>query len=244
MKIEINQTSPTLWGKLGVEETRIAAERLSGDGFKAWVLLALNQDGYIWKEDLERRTFHELSDCGYLTAFGDGSYLFRPDGEPEDFEMPAEWGKIAALYSSSGQQDFRCVRDKLQSACLDDRMQDILAYWAKKYRSLQELDHSKARNHLKYDFAVMLVWWLWDNFRFRLDDVLEVGDEAKRLRFHDGAFKSKIQIGVCERKITKIHMNEAAANFWNTEFAARKFEIPLECVAEILKNRNSPKETQ
>lgn len=57
------------------------------------------------------------------------------------------------------------------------------------------------------------------------------------MRFHDSAFKSKIQIGVRERKITKIHMTEAAANIWNTAFSAKKVEIPLDIVGNILKSR-------
>ena len=239
MKIEINQTSLRLWEKLGIEDTRTAAERLSGDSFKAWVLLSLNQDGYIWQGDLEPHTFHELSDYGYLTAFDDGSYLFQPDGEPEDFDIPAEWLKIADLYGSSSQQRLSYIRDKLQSACLDYRMEDILIYWVAKYRQLQEIDHSKARNHLKYDFSVLLVWWLWDNFRFQPGDVLEVGEGAKLLRFHDTAFKDKIQNGVRKRKITRINMDEAAANTRNNALAAKKFEIPVECAAKILKSRNS-----
>lgn len=238
MKIEVNQTSPQLWGKLGVEEARTASERLSGDVF-TWVMLALNQDGYVWQGDLEPRTVYELSDSGYLTPFGDGNYLFRPDGEPEDSDTPAEWLKIADLYGSSGQQDLGYVREKLRSACLDDRMEAILAYWTEKYRLLQKIDHSKARNHFKYDFAVLLTWWLWDNFRFQLGDVLEVGEGAKLIRFHDDTFKSKIQNGVRERKITQIHMTEMAADIWNTAFSNQKFEIPLECVAKILRSRNS-----
>lgn len=122
MKIEVNQTSPQLWGKLGIAEARTASERLSGDAFKAWVMLALNQDSYIWQGDLEHRTVYELSDRGYLTPVGDVNYLFQPDGEPEDVNVPVEWSRIADLYGSSDQQDLSYVRDKLKSACLDDRM--------------------------------------------------------------------------------------------------------------------------
>lgn len=157
MKIEVNQTSPTIWGKLGIEEARTASKRLSGDAFKAWVLLALNQDGFVWRGDLEPRTFHELSNYGYLTTLGEGSYLFQPDGEPEDVDAPTEWLRIADLYGSSGQQDLSYVRDKLRSAHLDDRMEDIIVYWAEKYKALQEIDHTKARNHLRFDFSVLLV---------------------------------------------------------------------------------------
>ena len=105
MKIEINQNHPALWGKLGVEETHTAAERLSVGSFKAWVLLALNHDGYVWCGDLEPHTLQELMDYGYLLPFDDGNYLFRPDGETEDSDIPAEWGKIAKLYDSSSRQE-------------------------------------------------------------------------------------------------------------------------------------------
>lgn len=84
MKIEVNQTFPETWGKLGVEEAKLAAERLSGEAFKSWVLLSLNQDGYIWCGDLEYRTRRELSDYGYLLPLDNGNFLFRPDGEPGD----------------------------------------------------------------------------------------------------------------------------------------------------------------
>lgn len=238
MKIEVNQTSPTIWGKLGVEETKLAAERLSGGAFKAWVLLALNQDSYTWIGDLESRTLHELADYGYLIPFDDGNYLFRPDGEVEDSDTPAEWGKIAELYGSSSRQDFEWVRSKLTAAYLDDRMQDILTYWAEKYHSLQEIDHSKTRNHLKFDFAIVLVWWLWGNFRFQVGDVLEFGQDAKLLRYHDAMFKANIQDGAHKRGLTALTMNEEkVVAYWNKNFAAEKFEIPLESIAKILKNR-------
>lgn len=239
MRVEVNQTNPQLWGKLGVEEARTAAERLSGDGFKAWVLLALNQDGFVWQGDLEPRTVYELLDRGYLTPFGDGNYLFKPDGEPGDVDVPAEWSKIADLYGSSNQQDLSYVRDKLKSACLDDRMEDVLVYWTEKYGALQEVDHSRARNRLRFDFSVVLVWWLWDHFRFQPGDVLEVEEGAKLLRFHDISFMDMIQNGVRKRRITKIVMDEAAVKIWNNALETRKFEVPLECVGKILKNRDS-----
>lgn len=239
MKIEVNQTSPQLWGKLGVEEARTASERLSGDAFKAWVLLALNQDGYVWQGDLEPRTFHELSDYGYLTTLGDGNYLFQPNGEPEDVDVPSEWVRIADLYGSSGRQDLRYIQGKLRSACLDDRMGDILTYWAEKYGALQEIDHSRARSRLRFDFSVILVWWLWDHFRFQPGDVLEVGEGAKLLRFHDATFKVRVQATITGKKSPEFHITNEAVNTWNTAFADKKFEIPLECVGKILKNRNS-----
>jgi len=237
MKIEVNQNHPELWGKLGVQEARTAVEKLSGDSFKQWVLLALNQDGYIWSGDLEPRTFHELTDYGYLLPLDNGNFLFLPDGEAGGYDIPAEWGKITGLYGSTGQQDLFYIRNRLKAVCLDDRLEDILTYWAEKYSALQKIDHSKARNNLKYDFSVAVTWWLWDNFRFQSGDVLEVGEGAKRLWFHDDAFKSKIQTGVRDRKITQIIMTEAAANYWNTAFAARKVEIPLDIVGKILKAR-------
>lgn len=239
MKIEVNQTNPQLWGKLGIEEARTAAERLSGGGFKAYVLLALNQDGFVWQGDLEPRTVYELADCGYLTSFGDENYLFQPDGEPEDVNVPAEWVRIAELYGSSGQQDLSYVRDKLRSACLDDRMEDILTYWAEKYGALHEIDHSRARNRMRFDFSVVLVWWLWDHFRFQPGDVLEVGEGAKLLRFHDAALKTRIQTIAHGHKNASFNMTEANVSTWNTVFADKKFEIPLELVGKILKNRNS-----
>lgn len=149
MKIEVNQSNAEPWGRISVAEAKLAAERLSGDSFKVWVLLTLNQDGYVWRGDLERRTFQELSDYGYLIPLQGGNYLFRPDGELEDCDIPVGWEKIVSLYGSSSQQDLNYVRDKLKSACLDDRIEDILSYWAEKYRILQGLDHSKARNRLK-----------------------------------------------------------------------------------------------
>lgn len=239
MKIEVNQNSPETWGKLGVGETKLAAERLSGDGFKAWVLLSLNQDGYVWCGDLEPRTFRELADYSYLIPFQDGNYLFRPDGEAGDTDTPVGWDKIVELYGSSSQQGLNYVRDKLNVACLDDRIENILSYWAEKHRFLQEIDHSKTRNCLKFDFAVVLVWWLWDNFRFQLGDVLEFGQDAKLLRYHDSMLKFNIQDGAHKRKLTAVTMStEETVAYWNKNFSAKKFEIPLESVAKMLKNRH------
>lgn len=239
MQIEINQNSPQLWGKLGVTETRTAAGLLSGDGFKAWTLLALNQDGYIWRGDLEPGIVRELADHGYLVLLGNEAYLFQPDGEQEDVDTLDEWSKIADLYGSSGQQDLSYVRDKLKSACLDDRLKDIIVYWAEKYKALQEIDHTKARNLLRFDFSVLLVWWLWDNFRFQPGDVLEVGEDAKLLRFHDISFIDMIQSGVRKRRITRIVMDEAAVKIWNNALFAKKFEIPLEYVGKIIRERKN-----
>lgn len=238
MKIEVNQSNTEPWGRLSVEETKLAAERLSGDSFKTWVLLTLNQDGYVWCGDLEPRTFQELADYSYLIPLQGGNYLFRPNGEAGDIDTPAEWGRIAELYNSSSQQDLNYVRDKLKSACLDDRMEDILSYWAEKYHALQELDHSKARNRLKYGLSVVLVWWLWDNFRFQIGDVLEFGKDAKSLRYHDSMFKANIQEGAHKRGLSALPMcEESVVAHWNKNFAAKKFEMPLESVGKILKLR-------
>ena len=238
MKIEVNQSHTEPWGRLSIAETKLAAERLSGDSFKTWVQLALNQDDYVWCGDLEPHTLQELADYGYLTPFDGGNYLFRPDGETEDSGIPAEWSKIAGLYGSSGQQDLFWVRDKLKSAYLDDRIGDILTYWIEKYADLQRIDHSKARNRLKYDFSVVLVWWLWGNFRFEMGDVLEFGQDAKLLRYHDAMFKANIQDGAHKRGLTSLVMNEEkTVAHWNKNFAAEKFDIPLESVAKILKSR-------
>lgn len=165
-------------------------------------MLSLNQDGYVWCGDLDSRTFRELADYSYLIPLDDGNYLFRPDGESGDSSIPAEWNKIAGLCGSSGQQDLNYVRDKLKSAYLDGRMKDILVYWEEKYHSLQEIDHSKVKNRLKYDFSVVLVWWLWGNSRFEVGDVLEFGQDAKLLQYHDAMFKASIQDGAHKRGIT------------------------------------------
>lgn len=239
MKIEVNQSNAEPWGRLSVEETRLASKRLSGEAFKIWVSLALNQDGFMWCGDLEASTRRELSDYGYLFQLDDGNYLFRPDGEVEDADIPAAWEKIIELYGPNSRQDWIHVRNKLQAAYLGDRTEEILSYWLKKYKELQEIDHSKARNRLKYDLSIVIVWWLWDNFRFQPGDVLEVGQGAKLLRFHDSMFAVTIQDGALKRGITKIRMNEKASDFWNSKLSSKKVEIPIESVAKILKNRCS-----
>lgn len=241
MRIEVNQSNAEPWGRLSVEDTKLAASRLSGDGFRSWVLLALNQDGFVWCGDLEPRAFQELLDHNYLIQLQEGNYLFRPDGDAGGIDTPAEWDKIAELYGSSGQQDLNYVRTKLESVCLDDRIEDILSYWAEKYRTLQELDHHKARSHFKFDFAVLLVWWLWDNFRFQPGDELEVGPDAKLLRFHDTAFKDKTQRESRNRQMTVAHIQDSNCKYWNTAFAEKKFEISLESVGKILKQRKGVK---
>jgi len=238
VKVKVNQTSPTLWGKLGIVETRVAAERLSGDAFKAWILLALNQDGYVWCGDLEPRTFQELADYGYLLPLEGGNYVFLPDGETEGYDIPAEWGKIAGLYGSSGQKDLSYVRDKLKTACLGDRLGDILSYWGEKYEAIQEIDHSKVRNRLKFDLSIVLTWWLWSDFRFEVGDRLEVGQGAKRLRFHDTAFQEKTQRESNNRGMAVAYIQEKNVDYWNNAFSAQKFEIPLDVVGNILKSRN------
>ena len=91
---------------------------------------------------------------------------------------------------------------------------------------------------MKYDLSVILVWWLWDNFHFEPGDVLEVGKGAKLLRFHDEAFKIRIQNSAHNREITKICMDEKATGIRNAALAAKKFEIPLENIAKILYKGN------
>lgn len=51
-------------------------------------------------------------------------------------------------------------------------------------------------------------------------------------------FKLNIQDGAHKRKLTAVTMNtEKTVTYWNRNFAAKKFEIPLESVAKILKLR-------
>ncbi len=237
MKIEVNQTSPILWGKLGIQETRAAAEKLSGVGFKTWVMLSLNQDGYVWSGDLEPHTIQELVDYGYLYPLNDGDYVFLPDGDAGEYDIPAEWGKIAGLYRSNKQQDLYYIKGKLDAVGLADKIGSILVYWIEKYDALQWIDHSKARNHLRFDFSVLLIWWMWDNFTFEVGDVLEFGEDAHTLRFHDDECKSFIVSGVQKRKITKLEMQPDILPYWNRIFAERKFEMPLNVVGKILKSR-------
>lgn len=238
MKIEVNQPeSSGPWGRLTVADTRLAADRLSGGSFKIWVQLALNQDGFVWSGNLEPRTVRELESHSYLTPLSTGGYLFRPDGEPGDMDARAEWEEVVKLYGSGNRQAYVSIRAKLAAAHLEDQLQDILAYWVRKYPDLRKIDHSKAKNVLTYDFSILMTWWLWDNFRFQAGDILEVGEGAKLLRFHDGRLKCTIQAGVTKRKITEIHMDESTANYWDGVLAERKVEIPLECVAKILESR-------
>jgi len=245
VKIEINHTLTLKepWGRLSIEDAAAASSVLSGAAFKKWVELALNQDAYIWTGELDRSVKDQLITHNYLFSLDNGDYVFESGGNAAEMDVSESWKQIVELYGSgNSKRDYRYVYDKLGTMALENKTDEVLTYWANKYTDLQGIDHSKIKNRLKYDLSIILVWWVRDFFRFRAGDVLQVGTDGNRLRYHDDALKAKIANGVRQRGVNCIHMTNAAAETWNKWLSAGLFEFrQLQDVGDILRSREDQK---
>ena len=98
MEIKINQSSSQSgrWGTLYVCAVDLASNRLSGDSFKWWVKLALNKDGYNWKDQVPTEIIQELSNQGYMSVRGEDAEFFTmpragATNQPVKIEPPPKY---------------------------------------------------------------------------------------------------------------------------------------------------------
>lgn len=103
--VEIHkQADYSRWGRLSVLATQKAAEKLSGDAFKLWTLLAINQHEYSYRLDITPElsgAVDELEDAGYL-VFRAESIIFFEDAVVEECMLPMQWLSIYDSYSLTG----------------------------------------------------------------------------------------------------------------------------------------------
>lgn len=239
MKIKIKQSKREPWGRLSIEDTRTASRTLSGDAFKVWVELALNQNGYIYQGVVDSGLTQELVDAGYLSAAGANSFLFDVGGNMQEASVPESWLRIAELYRVSGADDYQYVLGKLVSTTLEDRTDDILRYWAASFEKLNQNSRSNVKNTLRYDFAIVLAWWMKENFRFEIGDIIVAGAQGKNLRFHNEVAKDRICKCIAEQGSDMFVIHERNKPFWDDKVSRGLIELSLDAIGEILRARKA-----
>lgn len=225
------------WGRLSVDDARAAADRLSDYAFKVWVLLALNQGGYVWEGDLDTRTIDTLFEHGYLVELNDDAMIFDASGDARELAPPPAWEEIAYLYGRETLQDYLYVRDKLKEDKLSKYEVDILLFWLDQYEALVHLDRTKIQNPIKYDLAVVLRWYVREKFSFEEGDSLDVGENARNLRFNDLQLRGRIQRAVVKNGSPEIKMYESNAKNWTCWLRNGDVEVPPKMIGTILEKR-------
>ena len=158
------------YGMVSIADLKAAADHLTDSGFKAWALLALNQNGYRWNGELSHSVASELERWGYLVPLDDGNNVFCPSGDVEGEApgYPAAWTAIAELYGVP-ESEYSRIANRLKDYHLLEKVDSILSYWAGAYDDLQtSVDHSKSQIPLMFDLSVVLVWWIRDHFSFKV----------------------------------------------------------------------------
>ena len=239
MKIEIKQSLRSPWGRLNIEDTKIASKTLSGDAFKIWVELALNQDGYIYHGAVGRDLLQELETSGYVTPTGTDSFLFDAGGGAKEVNIPESWLKVAEFYGAGDIADYQYVLNKLTSIALEDSSDDIFEYWVASFKKLIKNDHENVKNVLRYDFSIVLIWWLQDHFHFEIGDVIIAGHKGDRLRYHSDTTKNEVCKALVEYHTDRFVIHENNKLYWNGKLGRGLIELKLEDVGEILRKRKT-----
>lgn len=237
MKIAIKQSPREPWGRLSIEDTRNASRILSGDAFKVWVDLSLNQDGYTYQWNLCSDIVQELTDNGYMAITGKDSFVFNAGGNTEAIKVPPAWIKITELYGTGDVNDYQYVTNRLASLTLADRANEILEYWIRSYSNLKKSGHVSVKNVLRYDFAIMLAWWIKENFRFRIGDVIYAGPKGSQLRFHSDIAKNEIQRSIMEHGSNTFTIHKKNISYWNDRVRKGLIEFRPESIGDILQKR-------
>lgn len=239
MKIKIEQSSREPWGRLSIEDTRTASRTLSGDAFKLWVELALNQDGYTYKGVVDRDLAQELVDTGYMYATDTNSFMFNVSGNAKEINVPESWSRLAELYGVNRADSYRYVLSKLSSVSLDSRTEDILKYWLASYKKLSQCNRDNVKNTLRYDFAIILTWWVKENFRFEIGDIIVAGPQGKRLRFHNAVAKAQICKAIAEQGSDVFVIHERNKPYWDDKIGRGLIELSFDAIGEILRARKA-----
>lgn len=239
MKIKINQSLREPWGRLNIDDTRTASKTLSGDAFKVWVELALNQNGYIYQDMIDCDILQELVTSGYISSTGADSFLFDAGGGAKDVTIPESWLRVAEMYGVNGIADYQYILNKLNSVSLDDKFDDILAYWAASFKKLSQNDRNNIKNPLRYDFSIVLVWWTRDYFRFKIGDVIIAGYSGERLKYHNDQTKNEVCRSLVAHHTDRFVIHENNKPYWDNSISKGLIELKLEDIGEILRERKA-----
>ena len=222
-----------------------ALEQLTSVGFRLWIILSINSDGfkYTIDHDYMDSAIDELERTCYLLHNADGTYTFFEDnGMNPEFERLFEpWPSVYTKYEVSSKTDEgTCsgyLRKKLNEAGMPYKHNDFLKYWRSKYTEL--IKHRKIKkldidDPFCYDLGVALSWYLWDNFDFSVGDNIPVvsvksfDDEMTRII---NAYKNKgeASIPVTEKSI------EYLQNAWRS----KKLHLPANIIGQIIDERKS-----
>lgn len=241
VKVDISKCADyTLWGKLSVQAVNEAAELLSAEAFRLWVKMAMNQDGYVYHlgDACPAEIIDELVDGGYLHP-GNGDRMLFTDGMgAKDGLRPDAWWGVVDSYSGVAAEsaEYMHIRHRLETTGILDEMESVLWYWQSRLKELAARREQSSRtinNPIRYDFSVVLVWYLWDHFFFVEGDRLPLDG----LRYHDDAVQQKVLRARSARKANVVKMQVANLPYWNDVFSKRKVEVPTEVIGDILRQR-------
>ncbi len=238
MKIKVLYKSQPdkIYAKIGKEDALEAMRNLSADAFKLWIELALNQYGF--RANIEdTKSLEELDRAGYLMYSADNELSFSTDTTNKKSLNPI-WKDISSLYGIAvNWEDYAYFRDKLITGELESKETEILCYWKESIDFLREYDHTNTTKPIRFDIPILLNQWLWKNFRFEIDDELNVGSGCSALRFHNPEAELKITKFFHDSKRTSVKMNTTNTPNWNRRYSECAFEIPLIEVGNILRAR-------
>lgn len=236
----------SLWGKLDIACTELAMQQLSGKAFKLWARLCLNQNGQVRKLDADRypEEFKELFAFGYLRRGAACDLLFTDDPTAsEDAQLINQaWYDICTLYGKAPVDcngDFSFVTRRLKEASLTTQTESVFIYWKAYFKELSESRSPSIQYPVRYDFATVLLWYLWDHFLFEPGDVLFVGKGGQNLHYNDAAVKAEIKALLRLNKAEHLVISKRTLEFWNKNFSARKIGVPPESIGEILRKRQT-----
>lgn len=233
------------YGQVSIADLTSAADHLSDSGFKAWVLLAMNQNGFRWNGELSHSVASELERWGFLVPLDDGSNIFCPSGDADGgaHGFPAAWTKIAELYGVH-ESEYSRIANKLDRYHLIEKVDSILAFWAESYNDLQmSVDHSQTKNPLLFDLSVVLVWWIRGHFTFKVGDVIVTGRDGEKLRYHDAAFQCTVQSALSKKMADRVPITEQNTDCWTKALMSGKFELSPATVGDILRSRRGCEKT-
>lgn len=243
VKVDISKCADyTLWGKLSVQAVNEAVEVLSAEAFKLWVKMAMNQDGYVYHlgDTCPSEIIEELMDGGYLHP-GSGDRMLFTDGMSENDNLRFDaWWSVVDAYSGVAAEsvEYKYIKHRLEIAGIQDEIESVLWYWQSRLQELSARREQSGRtihNPIRYDFSVVLVWYLWEHFFFVEGDRLPLDG----LRYHDDMVQRRVLGARAERKTNIVKMQTANLPYWNDIFSKRKVEVPVEVIGNILRQRQT-----
>ena len=235
----MNNDSRIPYGRLSEAAVNEAAERLSGEAFKAWVKLAIAKNGSIKTVDIDYDIQDELQP--YIFFGKDNTPIFMLlDGEETStnnaqakLKAPPVWDSICSLYSFIP-SDYSQIDAKLTEYKLSDLAEEIMNFWKE---HIAEVDCSKAnKNPVIFGFKIALTIWMKSCFQLQPGDMIDLGVNASNVvRFTDTKIQARIKELAQQSPIKEITERNCA--IWNKSLQEGRMEFDPLVVGKILTAR-------